>query len=80
MLLDGRLVQATHRTELNSIPLFATRENTAHIFPHIESGVIISVGKLFDDGCTAIFTATHMKVEKKCNMVLESNRKIVAGM
>ena len=64
---DGNIMQATHKAELNLIPLLSTRAKTAHILPHIQSGELISIGKLCDDGCTATFTDTHKKVEKKEN-------------
>ena len=60
--------------------MLSTRAKTSHIFPHLQSGALISIGKICDDGCTATFTATHLIVEKKGYVVLERTCKGVAGM
>ena len=65
LLPYGSLMQAIHRAELNIRPLFSTRSKTSHIFSHLQSGALIPIGKLFDDGFTATFTATLMIIEKK---------------
>ena len=59
-----RLMQATHKAQLHLIPLLSTRSKTAHIFPHLQSGVLISIGKLCDDGCTDTFNDNTMTVKK----------------
>ena len=71
LLPYGSLMQAIHRAELNIRPLFSTRSKTSHIFSHLQSGSLISVGKICGDGCTAIFTVTHITVEKIVDIVLE---------
>ena len=52
----------------------------AHIYPHLQSGALISIGQLFDDGCTATFTVTTMKVHKQGEKVLEGNLNGETGM
>ena len=44
---------------LPNLPLSAT---TAHGFPHLASGSLLSIGQLCDSQCTAIFDATSAKV------------------
>ena len=66
-------MQATHKAELNLIPLLSTRVKIAHIFPHLQSVELNSIGKLYDDGCTATFTATTMTVHKQVEVFLEGN-------
>ena len=73
-------MQATHKAELKLIPLLSTRDKTSHIFPHLQSGEIIYVGQLCDDGCTATFTAATIKVKKQGEAGLEGTRNTEAGM
>ena len=44
ILPDGSIMQATHKAELNLIPLLSTRAKIVHIFTHLQSGSLISVG------------------------------------
>ena len=76
----GRLMQATHKAELHLSPLISTSSKTAHIFPHLKSGALISIGKICDDGCTSTLTANTMKVKKLGEVVLEVTHNGAAGM
>ena len=80
ILLDGSLMHGTHKAELNLSPLLPTRAKKAHISPHLQSGAIISIEKLCDDGCTETSTVTTMAVNKQGEVVLEGNRYGVSGM
>ena len=66
-------MQATQKAELNLTPLLSTGANIAHILPHLQSVALISIRKLFDDGCIATFTDTDMTVNKQGEVVLEVN-------
>ena len=73
-------MQETHGKDPKLSLLLIKRSNTAHIFPHIQAGLLISIGQICDDGCTATFTATYIIVDKKCHKFLEVHRKVSAGM
>ena len=73
-------MQETHKAELNTRPLISTGAKIAHIFPHLQPGELISIGKLCDDGCTSTLTATTMKLHKQGEVVLEGNHNGEAGM
>ena len=60
LLLDGSLVLETHKEDLNLISLLTTRYKTEHIFHHLKYEALISIGHIFDDGCTATLIATHL--------------------
>ena len=70
ILSDVNLMQANHKAELNLRPSTSTRAKTAHISPQLQSGAIISIGQLFDDGCTATFTSITMTVHKQVGVVV----------
>ena len=73
ILIYGSLMKKTHKAEINLSPLLSTRDKLAHIFPHLQSGALISKGQLCDDGCTSTFTATTMALHKQGEVVLEGN-------
>ena len=73
-------MQATHRGELNLIPLINTWDITDKIFPQLHFMALISIGQICDHGCISIFTAMHIKAEKKLHLVLEGHLKVVVGM
>ena len=77
---DRSLMQATHKAELNLSPLLSTRAKIAHFFPHLQSGVLISIGKICDGGCTSTFTTTTMKVHKQGEVALEGNHNGELGI
>ena len=74
ILPDGIIMKDTHRSLLNLNPLLTQSACTYHIFSHIQSGFLIPIGQLCDDGCTATFTATHLNVVKVWLTVPEGNR------
>ena len=57
-------MKSTHMELLNLNPLLTQASSTAHILPHLQSGVPISIGQLCDDGYIATFTATNINVGK----------------
>ena len=56
---NGTTMKAAHTEELYipDLPIHARR---VHIFPHLASGSLLSIGKLCDAGCHAIFTAKKL--------------------
>ena len=79
ILLDSSIMQDTHMELLNLNHLLNQSESTSHISPHLQSGALISIGKLCDDGCISNFTATHISVAKDGLMALEGNRSSTTG-
>jgi hypothetical protein len=56
---------------LTSLPIAARR---CHIFPHLASGSLLSIGQLCDHGCQALFTATHLVVTLHNTTILTGYR------
>ena len=73
ILPDGRIMQANHRALINLNPLLTQSAHTSHVFPHLQSGDLISIGKLFNDAYISTFTATHISVVKNGITLLEGN-------
>ena len=73
-------MQVTHRVLLNLYPLLTQAARTSHLFLQQQSGALIPIGKLCDDGFIAPFTATHISVVKDGLTMLEGNRSSTSGM
>jgi hypothetical protein len=73
VLPDGRTITSSHITELN-IPSLPPAARTAHIFPGLSNGSLISIGQLCDHGCTATFTSDSVRIELNNTVVLRGGR------
>ena len=73
-------MQASHNVKLKLIPLLFKRTKIKHLFPQLQSGSLISIKKICDDGFTSTFTFTYMIVEKKGNLVIEVTCTVFTGM
>ena len=73
-------MQAIHRALINLNPILTQAACTTHISPYLQSWVIVSTGKICDDGFIGNFTATHLNVVKDGLTVLEGNRSNTSGM
>jgi hypothetical protein len=73
VLPDGCTITSSHITELN-IPSLPPAARTAHIFPGLSNGSLISIGQLCDHGCTATFTSDTVRIELNNTVVLRGGR------
>ena len=69
LLPNNETMQSTHTASLPipSLPAAATKD---HVFNSLASGSLLSVGKLSDHQCTAIFTADKVAIHKNKNIVI----------
>ena len=70
LIKDGSFMQAMYREDLHVIPHLSNISKTPHIFPQLQSGSLIYIGYICDDGCTSTFMAKYMKVFKQSKQVL----------
>ena len=80
MLINGSLMQSTHRAELNLNPLLTPTASISHIFSHIHSGSLISIGQVFNYCCATTFTATHLTLVNNDITLLEVHRSGTSGI
>jgi len=76
ILPDGNSITSTHTALLqlpNQLPITA---KTAHIFPDLKSGSLISIGQLCDYGCTATFNAKQVQIIYKDAIIMSSARSL----
>jgi hypothetical protein len=73
MLPDGSTITSTHTATLD-LPGLPPEACQAHIFPELASGSLISVGKLCNHDCKAIFEKNTLHIERHGNIVLTGSR------
>ncbi|EEC51526.1 predicted protein [Phaeodactylum tricornutum CCAP 1055/1] len=73
VLLDGRTIKSTHVTELD-VPDLPLAARTAHIFPGLTNGSLISIGQLCDHGCIATFTSDAVTITLDKKVILRGDR------
>ena len=75
-LPDGNSINSTHTALLQLPSQLPINARTAHIFPDLKSGSLISIGQLCDHNCTAIFDATQVKIYYKDAIIMSGARSI----
>ena len=80
ILPDVSIMTATNRALLNLKPLLTQAARTSQIYPHLQSGALVSIGQLWDGGCTETFTNTHLSVVKDRLTILEGINSSTSGM
>lgn len=74
-LPNGDIMYSTKQANLDidaNLPKDAT---VAHIFPHLASGSLLSVGKLCDAGCTAIFNNKKLYILHNGKIIMQGTRQ-----
>ena len=71
---NGEIMHSTHQADLD-IPNLPSPARTAHIFPHLASGSLLSIGKLCDAGCTALFNKSKLFIFYKGKIIMQGSRQ-----
>jgi hypothetical protein len=74
LLPDGTAIHSTHTGYLN-LPQLPVAARLCHLFPHLTTGSLLSVGQLCDHGCTAVFTQTDLRIHLDGQLLLYGTRQ-----
>ena len=67
---DGRVVAPTKKALLPLPKQLTCNAKVAYSFNNLESGTLISIGHLCDDGCIAIFTKYDIQIMKHNKLLI----------
>jgi hypothetical protein len=70
---------SSHSTRLQ-LPDLPNAAGVAHIFPSLNTASLISIGKLCDHNCTAVFTKTRVEVRNADNNVVIQGQRAPNGL
>jgi hypothetical protein len=73
-LPNGEQIKSTHEATL-PFPNLPKKALEAHVFPELNGHALLSIGTFCDAGCTALFTATAVVIEKDGKIVLTGKRQ-----
>jgi hypothetical protein len=76
ILPDGSGITSSHTALLQLPIILPPGARSAHIFPGLKSGSLISVGQLCDHGCTALFTAKQVHIHYQDHIIMTGHRSI----
>jgi hypothetical protein len=69
LIADGTAITSTHIGELH-LPNLPLAARLCHLFPDLHIYAFLSIGQLCYNGCTALFTNTHLLVHHNDNLLL----------
>jgi hypothetical protein len=72
-LPNGDTITSTHTTTLN-MPSFPHAARHAHILPGLAQHSLLSVGQMYDSGCSVTFTASNVMVTNGESTILKGLR------
>ena len=70
LLPNHSKITSTHKAKLN-IPTLPDQATSVHLFPSFASGSLLSVGQLYDAGCTATFTRTSTEISHNGQPIIQ---------
>ncbi len=71
LLPNGQFMHSKSTTTL-PIPTLSPTSTKAHVFHKLASGSLLSVGKICDENCTAVFTKKKMTIHKTNNIQIST--------
>ena len=74
LLPNNTTIKSTHTAELD-IPQLPANAKKTHIFPHLASGSLLSIGQLCDAGCTALFETHKLYIFHNGKIILQGTRQ-----
>ena len=77
---DQTTLKITKQGTLNLSPEFGIEAQEANILPGLSNASLLSIGKLCNDGCTAVFTKHNFFIIKNQNVILKGHRNWTDGL
>ena len=80
-LPDNTVIQGTEKGHLPLCTASLSQKATqAHVFPHLSSASLLSLGQLCDDDCKIYLDKQSMKVYKENKLILTGTRNFTDGL
>ena len=77
---DGDSIISSHDAVLDMTRKLSERARTGHVFPDLQSGPLLSLGVMCDDGCTVILHADILYITKDGETLLTGLKNRSNGM
>ena len=70
-LPNSQSMSSNRKGTLNLSHLLSDNAKTAHVFNNLHSASLLSLGKIYDDGCTVTLTKNKLDIIKNNNVILQ---------
>lgn len=70
---NGTFIKSSHTGQLN-LPSIPSGARTAHVFPDLKTGSLLSIGILCDHGLRAIYDKDEVSIYNKDDLILSGKR------
>jgi hypothetical protein len=77
---NGTFIETTKRACIPLAPALSNHAQVGHIFDHLSSGSLISIGQLCDDDYIALFTKYDVKIVKNGHVIIVGPRSAANGL
>ena len=77
---DGNKMTSSHTAQIPLAPQLSPNASTGHILKGLTTGSLISIGKLCDDECIAIFTKYNVRIVKDGRIIIQGLRNTSNGL
>ena len=77
---SGDTMQATHKDTIPLSPHIDLKAQTGHILDSLQTGLLVSIGKLCDDKCVTIFTKNNVFITKNGMKLIKGHRTRPTGL
>ena len=74
VVADGQVMSPTKKAILNLSHKLTPKDRVAFSFDNLQSGTLISIGKLCDDNCIAIFSKYDVQIIKHNEIIIKGRR------
>ena len=75
-----KIMTATHRATLPLPSTISTAAKTGHVLDSLQTGSLLSIGKLCDDNCMATFTKDNIFIKKEGSIKITGHRNKDNGL
>jgi tRNA splicing ligase len=76
---NGDTITTTKRAVVPLSTKLSTKATVGHIFEHLKSGSLISIGQLCNDNCVTLFTKYDVKIYKNGHVIIVGKRNVTNG-
>ena len=73
-------MKATHQVQATLSPKLSAKAQEGHVLDGLTTGSLVSIGKLCDDDCIALFTKYNVRIVKNGEVIIEGRRNPNNGL
>ena len=80
ILPNKTTIKPSHTGQLPFHTHLSTKATTSLVYPELTNESLLSIGKLCDDNCIAIFDKHHLHITKNNRIILKGHRNLKDGL